>query len=140
MNEETPTHKVCFVLGLDKFINCLEENVNSGREEEDYQEGTELFAQVIQRCEESERFSFIIVDTASKIKEHNYDEWYSQNVIQENIIWVGSGIEDQYLLDINAPRKEIVDNCGCSFGYINKKNKTIMMKLLEMKERREEDE
>lgn len=140
VNEETPTHKVCFVLGLDKFINCLEENVNSGREEEDYQEGTELFAQVIQRCEESERFSFIIVDTASKIKEHNYDEWYSQNVIQENIIWVGSGIEDQYLLDINAPRKEIVDNCGCSFGYINKKNKTIMMKLLEMKERREEDE
>lgn len=141
LNEETPIHHLCFILGFDKFINSLEQNVNAGNsEEDDYQEGAEIFGQVINACQENGNFSFIIVDVDSKIKEHNYDDWYDRNIVEDNIIWVGNGIDDQYLLDINGPRKEIVDNCGCSFGYINKKHKTVMLKLLGMKERREDDE
>ncbi len=143
-------HHVCFILGLDRFINFLEQecsqdkneedNENEEDEEEECLEGAEKLEAIIKQCETKKNFSFIIVDVASKMKEHNYDEWYSQNVMENNVIWVGNGIEDQYLIDVNAPRKEVIDNCGCSFGYINKKDKTILLKLLEMKEKREEDE
>lgn len=140
-------HNICFILGLDRFINFLEqEEAGQGKKQEDddeddeFVEGVEKLESMIKQCETKKNFSFIIVDVASKMKEHNYDEWYSQNVMQNNIIWVGNGIEDQYLIDVNAPRKEIIDNCGCSFGYINKKDKTVLLKLLEMKEKREEDE
>lgn len=140
-------HNLCFILGLDRFINFLEQQSeqekNQDNEEDDDDEcleGVEKLEAMIKQCEVKKNFSFIIVDIANKIKEHNYDEWYSQNVMENNIIWVGNGIEDQYLIDVNAPRKEIIDNCGCSFGYINKKDKTILLKLLEMKEKREEDE
>lgn len=135
--KKTSKYNVCFVFGLNRFINYLEQNLE---EEDDFSEGIEKLQALIEQCDEKKNVSFIIIDSADKIKEHNYDDWYKENVLESNIIWVGNGIEDQYLLDVNAPRKEIMDNCGCSFGYINKKAKTIMLKLLEMKEKRDEDE
>ena len=118
----------------------MPEEEQEDEDEDDCMEGAEKLAALMKQCEKKKNYSFIIVDAASKIKEHNYDEWYTENVLEGNIIWVGNGIDDQYLIDVNAPRKEILDNCGCSFGYINKKDKTIMLKLLEMKEKREDDE
>jgi len=140
--KKTGNHNVCFIFGLDRFIRYLEENAEEqeDEDEDDCMEGAEKLAALMKQCEKKKNYSFIIVDAASKIKEHNYDEWYTENVLEGNIIWVGNGIDDQYLIDVNAPRKEILDNCGCSFGYINKKDKTIMLKLLEMKEKREDDE
>ena len=134
--KKTSRYNVCFIFGLNRFINYLEQNM----EGDDYSEGTEKLQTIIKQCDEKKNFSFIFIDSADKVKEHNYDDWYKENVLESNIIWVGNGIEDQYLLDVDAPRKEILDNCGCSFGYINKKSKTIMLKLLEMKEKRNEDE
>lgn len=140
-------YKICFIFGIDKFVNFLEDNRENKDEdknddEENNQETKEIenIDDMIIKCEENKNINFIIIDSAPKIKEHNYDEWYRKNVFPNNIIWVGNGIEDQYLLDINAPRKEIINDCGVSFGYLNKKDKTIMIKLLEMKDKRKEDE
>ena len=142
---------VCIIFGIDRFTNFLEEykeDLNNKSAEDDKNddddddyddddeiEGKEKFAEIVKKCEKTEKFTFIIIDSASKIKEHSYDDWY-----EKNVIWVGDGIDDQYLLDLNASRKEIVNNCGCSFGYINNKNKTIMIKLLEMKEKKEDED
>ncbi len=132
-------YNICFIFGLDKFINYLEENANRDNEDKDIQEIKKI-EDIIEICKKNKNFSITIVDSSAKIKEHNYDDWYRENIKAENIIWVGNGIDDQYIIDINAPRKEVNNNCGCSFGYINKKEKTIMIKLLEMKEKRDEDE
>ncbi len=125
-DQKSSNFQICFIFGLDKLINYFEE--------------IEKLQEMIKKYENNNDCSFIIVDSADKIKEHNYDEWYRQNVLDNNIIWVGNGIEDQYLLDVNAPRREIINDCGCSFGYINKKDRTILVKLLEMKDKREEDD
>lgn len=135
--EKSAKHNVCIIYELNKFMNYIEEKARE--EDEDDLEGPEILENIIKNCEKKKNFSFIIVDSADKLKEHNYDDWYEKNVTENNIIWVGNGIEDQYLLETNASRKDIVNNCGCTFGYINKKDNTIMIKLLEMKEKREED-
>ncbi len=127
--QKKTNHTICFIMGLDRFANYLEENKVPGGLEE-----------IIKKCGSSKNFSFVIVDSAAKIKEHSYDDWYRKNVVGNNIIWVGSGVNDQYILNTNAPRKDIINDCGCSFGYINKKDKTIMLKLFEMKDKREDDE
>ncbi len=149
-NKKTSSHNICFVFGLDKFMNSIEKITNELKkqhnddeddDDDDDVEGIQIFESIIkQHSAEGSNYSFVIIDSAAKLKEHNYDEWYTENVLEDNIIWVGDGIEDQYLLDVNAPRKYIANNCGCSFGYINRKNQTIMLKLLEMKEKRREDE
>lgn len=144
-NEKDNEEIVCIILGLDRFINYLDEIIRNAEDDEDDEDedeeeeectdGIEKFTSIVKKSEKCKRITFIIIDNSSKIKEHCYDEWY-----EPNIIWVGNEIEEQYLLEVNASRKEISNNCGCSFGYINKKNKTIMIKLLEMKEKREDDD
>ena len=159
--EDSTKEKVCFVLGIGKFINFLEEykeekgeeddsddeDNDEDNEDEDYDDededdededeldGTEKFAKIMKECEESEKFTFILADEEDNIREHDDEEWFDKNVI-----WVGNGVDEQRLIEVNASRKEIVDDCGCSFGYINKDNKTIMIKLLEMREKRDEED
>ena len=140
MNDDKSSYNICFIFGVDRFINYLDQNVDEDDEYSSNLQGAQKLAKIMKNCASKKSFSFVIVDSASKVKEHNYDEWYSENINQDNFIWVGDGIDGQYIFDVNAPRKEIIDNCGCSFGYINKKNKTVLLKLLEMKEKRDDDE
>lgn len=133
----TSKHNICFIFELNKFINYIEENANNPNTDS---QKIEKFEDILNIYKNEGNFSFILIDSASKIKERNYDEWYRNNVNKNNIIWVGNGIDDQYIMDTNAPRKDIINLCGCSFGYVNKKNKTVMIKLLEMKDKREDDE
>ena len=137
LKKKTTKYNICFILGLDKFINYLEDEANRNGDDS---EGGEVLESVIKKCETQKNVSFIIVDTAVKIKEHKYDDWYSEFVLDDNVIWIGNGIDDQYILEVNAPRREVSNNCGCSFGYFNKKDKTVMLKLLGMKEKREEED
>ena len=145
IEKKSTKFSLCFIFGLDKFINQLEEikrkkNNNDDDDYDDYSDNSNEIESIINKCEKNKNVSFIIVDSSEKIKEHNYDDWYKNNVTEHNVIWVGNGIEDQYIMNVEAPRKERINNCGCSFGYINKNSRTFMLKLLEMKERREDDE
>lgn len=119
LKKKTTKYNICFILGLDKFINYLEDEANRNGDDS---EGGEVLESVIKNVKHK-NVSFIIVDTAVKIKEHKYDDWYSEFVLDDNVIWIGNGIDDQYILEVNAPRREVSNNCGCSFGYFNKKTK-----------------
>lgn len=161
MEEDGKENTVCFILGIDRFLSFLEEykeeteddkksekddedDEENEDEEDDYDDDDddedevdpeEKFEEIINKCGETEKISFIIIEDSNKVKECSGEDWY-----EKNVIWVGNGIEDQYILDLKASRKDISNSCGCSFGYVNKKDKTIMVKLLEMKEKREDDD
>ena len=146
---------VCFIFGLEKLLNFIEnykepveekktkgkkqhddeEDEEDDEEDEDEIDGTEKLTEIINSLEESEKFTFVVLGDSSEIRDHGDDEWYDKNEI-----WVGEGFEDQYILDVNATRKELSGSSGCSFGFLNKNNKTIVIKLLEMKEKSEDDE
>ena len=88
----------------------------------------------------SKNLSFIIADTEQRIREQAGNDWYSNNIISDNIIWIGNGIDDQFLLDNTGSRKEIDNQCGPCFGYISRKDRISLVKLLEMKEKKDDDE
>lgn len=118
---------LCIIIGVDKFINELED-------------GEEEFSGLVKKVNENGNGSFIIVDNSGKIKDRTYDDWYKNYNTGNNVIWIGNGIDDQYLIEVKMPRKEIMNECGCSFGYLNRNRKTILIKLLEMKEKLEDED
>ena len=120
-------HHLCIIIGLDKFLNYIDD-------------GEDNFEQLLKQVDESGIYSFIIVDNATKLKNHEYDEWYKNYIAKEDGIWVGNGIEDQYLISISSEERRLANNCGNSFGYVVKKETPYLVKLLEMKEKGEEDE
>ena len=121
INKDVKNHTICVFIGIDKFLA-------------DYANVESPFNAVIKQLEEKENYSVIIVENANKLKTHEFEDWYKNYISKENGIWVGNGIDNQYLITINSSRKELVNNCGGSFGYIIKEGIATLVKLLEMKE------
>lgn len=112
---------LCLIVGLDKFINELD-NAEKG------------FYEILKRAELLANYNFIIVENVTKLKNHSYDEWYRNYALGDAGIWVGNGITDQYTININLKDKNIINRCGESFGYAVRRENATMVKLLGMKE------
>ena len=126
MNLYNDKNIVCIIIGLDKFISGLD------------QAETE-FQEFLHNLEEKTNISLIIVENATKIKNHEYDDWFREYITKENGIWVGNGIEDQYIFDLNSSRN-LINNCGESFGYVINNSEETMIKLLGIKDKGDDDE
>jgi len=74
------------------------------------------------------------------LKNHEYDPWYKNFISKEVGIWVGNGVDSQYTMNITQDRRGLVNNCGRSFGYVINQGTAIMVKLIEMKEKDDDDE
>ena len=121
-NLKKDKHNLCVIAGLDKFLNSIGELAT-------------FFVNQIKKAEEFGNYSFIIADSASRIKLHEYDPWYKSFIGKEDGIWIGNGFNDQYLINISTNRRDIVNNCGCSMGYAVRNGIPTFIKLLEMKEK-----
>ena len=115
------------ILGIDILIN------NLGTEKE-------LFTQNLNAAKMSSNCNFIVIDTAVKIKAHQFDSWYKNYVTPGKGIYIGNGFDAQFALTYEADRREINAKCGNSFGYVVKKNRPTLIKLLGVEEKGEDDE
>ena len=126
INRNKEEQVVCIIIGIDKFCEKFENKSD--------------FYDSLKKMEEYNNCNIIMVDSVSKIKNHEYDEWFKNYVSKDNAIWVGNGINNQYLITINSDRRQSVNNCGTSYGYVIKQGEAHMSKLLGMKDSGEEDE
>lgn len=115
-------HTVCIIVGISRFLNDIEG-------------GAESFDEMLRKAKNNQMYSFILVETSAKLKNHQYDEWYKNYLNEDTGIWVGNGIKDQYLMNITTNNSELINNCGDSFGYVIKEGDATLIKLLGMKER-----
>ncbi len=113
---------VCIIIGVDKFINDLEN-------------GEEEFLQLLHNTENLKNYRFILVDNNSKFKNREYDQWYKEYISGDTGIWIGNGVNDQYLISISNMGNRLNNRCGESFGYIIKQGEPICIKLLGIEEK-----
>lgn len=112
-------HKICVIIGMSKLI--AEVKV-SGKN----------LKQIFMEAEKTKKYSFIIVESANKLKSFGFEDWYKYYITGDTGIWVGSGVADQYIINFNINRRILMQNCDCSFGYVSQKGKANMIKLLEI--------
>lgn len=111
---------LCFIVGLNKFMN-------------DFGDG---FGQVVENAKALGNYSFIIIENVNKLKNYEYEDWYKEYINSDNGIWVGNGIDNQYLININSDRRDLINKCGKSYGYHVKDGNLLLIKLLGVKEKR----
>lgn len=104
---KSKNQKVCIILGIDKMLSDLEE-------------GESELLQIIQKAENLETYNFIIVESATRLKNHEYDEWYKEYIPGDTGIWVGNGVDDQYLITVNSIGRTLINNCRSRFWLCNK--------------------
>lgn len=84
---------------------------------------------------EYERYSVIIVDDASKIKNIMYESWFSKLFDISNGLWLGRGINEQSLFRISNITKEISGNSQNDMGYLIKDGISILCKFINIVKR-----
>ena len=126
VNQNNDKHSVCVVIGLDRFINSLDDTETE-------------WHNILRKSETNTNMSFILVDSSAKIKNHEYDDWYKEYLTGEDGIWVGNGIDDQYVFGLISTRKA-VNNCGPSYGYSINAGQETLVKLLGIKDKGDDDE
>lgn len=122
--EKSDNYTICVIIGVDKFLTKVNEYELKDNLQKIYQKGN---------CK------FVIVENAVKLKNHSYDEWYKNFLSDDTGLWVGNGVDSQYLINITADRRKLNDNCGRDFGYVIKDGDYKMIKLLGMKKAGDED-
>ena len=127
LNKRENVKIIYIIIGIDMLIN------NLGTEKE-------LFTQNLNAAQESSNCYFIVVDTVTKIKAHQLDSWYRNYVGNGNGIYIGNGFDSQFVITYEADRREINPKCGNSFGYVVRKSKPKLIKLLGVEEKRDDDE
>lgn len=124
-------HVLCIIIGIDKFV-CEFDDINNNFDD--------TFNSTLRKAEGTEICNFIFVENVNKLKNNEYEEWFKNYISKENGIWVGNGIDSQYLINISSDRNDIVNNCGSSYGYVIKQENATLIKLLEMREDGDDDE
>lgn len=74
--------------------------------------------------------NFIIYDTASSITTVSFENWFKTKVSTSDGIWLGAGITDQYQLKLSKITKNLYEDIGENFGYIIRKGKANLIKIL----------
>ncbi|MCL2383169.1 MAG: hypothetical protein FWC79_03240 [Oscillospiraceae bacterium] len=128
-NEETASEKsqsVCMIVGVDRFVNNMQE------------QGLD-FILTLKKAKSLGNYTFIIVESVGKLKNHEHSDWYKNCIKSDEGIWVGNGISEQFLIKIEQTTGRVPGNIGNNFGYVINKGKILLVKLLEMQEEGEEE-
>lgn len=120
-NKQDDKILLCVIIGIDKILNHAEID--------EYK-----FTKLLKEAEENEKCRFIIIENPNRLKNHQYEEWYKNYITNESGIWIGNGIEDQFLIRITSRRERLPNNCGSSYGFVIQDGNANMIKLIGMKE------
>ena len=118
-SKSSSKYKLYILIGMDKLVNEINEDE---------------FSEMLENAKETEMFKFIFIENSTRIKNHEYDDWYQKNISNENGIWIGNGVEDQYSLSVSSTER-LENNCGPSFGYVIKDGTPTLIKLVGVKEK-----
>ena len=90
----------------------------------------EILKIIFKKVENQEKVNFAFVDEINNINEINKE--FSKYISNENGIYVGSGIDSQYLFNIKNNNRTLREEITNEYGYVIIKGKTTKIKLINM--------
>lgn len=109
---------MCLINGFDTLMKTLSSD-NASK-----------FKDALKDIKNVYKINFIILDSASGLKEYAYDEWYKQYISGVDGLWIGDGIADQYVIKPSKITNDMYKEIGEEFGYFLVKGKAQLLKVL----------
>ena len=125
-SSENKKHVICIIEDIEKFISLLPTGAG---------EMETLFTS----AKNSNICNFILVDSAARLNSRKFEQWYKNHVSNDTGIWIGNGIDNQFVITTEFNRKEMISSCGNSYGYIVKQGVATFVKLLGIKDKGDEN-
>lgn len=96
-------NSLCVVIGFEKFLNKLDD------------EHKNIFKDILKHNKEALKINFVFVDIPSAFKKFEYEEWYKNNIDNDDGIWIGYGVTQQFVLKLllQVSKLSNIDNDYC---------------------------
>lgn len=88
------------------------------------------FKNIIQTGEIFNKISYVIVSPVESAKKLEYEDWYKTLIRDDEGIWLGSGIGNQFTLKLIKSSQEYNKKISNDFGYVVKRGNPVLVKLL----------
>lgn len=85
---------------------------------------------LMEKAELHYNIRFVLCESAKAMSEFVGTAWYKRHISGSEGIWVGDGIADQYTLKIGKLTSSLYSELPPHFGYLVKRGKTILVKLI----------
>lgn len=112
-------HTVYLIFGISNFLSRIGE------------EKSGMLSTVLENNKDLNVDSYIIIDTADKLKNFAYDSWYKNSVDDSEGIWLGNGVADQYVIKLATTPRELREEIPEQFGYVIKNGKAVLVKFIQ---------
>lgn len=114
--------EMCYVItGLKVILASLDDD------------GRDKLRTLLEHAETTYSIRFVLCDNAQDLREFTSEPWYKKHVSGTEGVWVGDGIAEQYVLRLGAINSALYSEIPPHFGYVVKKGRPILTKLLEQK-------
>ena len=113
---------ICIVVGLDSLLMKVSADVKL------------KFNTLVEADSLTQTIKFIFIDTIDIFKKLEYDSWYKAIVKNNQGIWIGNGISEQYTLKVSKITRELQQELEPGFGYIVKRGVPVLTKFLTTEE------
>lgn len=97
-------------------------------------EKKEKLSLILEKGSSNYNITIIVAEQCKKLSEYSFEKWYKTNASSNQVIWVGSGITEQYLIKPNKKTPDMYETITDEFGYSLIKGKCKKIKLLSDKE------
>ena len=94
------------------------------------EEQREKLKLVLEKLSYGMGMTIIIADASKNVSTFTYEKWYKTNSNQNDGIWVGSGVADQYYIKISKTTTEMHQDISAPFGFAIENAKAKKVKLL----------
>ena len=92
------------------------------------EEDKETFKNILENINKYQNTSIIIIDDYNSLLKISKEKWYNNSVIKDSGIWIGPGLENQELININSKLEDSL--ISSKEGYIIKEGKATVLNVV----------
>ncbi len=112
-------NQICiFITSLDKVKDAL-----SGR-------GKEMLDLILEKGQAAYKINIILADELRTLQLVRYESWFKEHISGGDAIWVGNGVNDQYLVQINDNTEITRDAVSDEYAFVVKNGRADKIKVL----------
>lgn len=130
--ETPPKYEPLFVIirSMSKLKALLEQVTNEQKEADDDTPYNRLLI-AMEKCANEYNVHFALCENVTELKQFTAEKWYKAGVNQNNGIWVGSGINSQFMLNVSKKPKEYSSELNPDFGFSVSGGAAVLVKFLQ---------
>ena len=110
--------QIIVIVGIKKFVDMLSPD------------GKDKFLTLIDKAEAFYKIHFVALETASQFNTLCFEARIKNKLVQNEGVWIGDGVVDQYLLKINKITSNLYEEIGADSGYQISRGRPKLIKLL----------